>query len=69
MKTNMGSLDRMVRMIIAVMLGLSAFMGMITGTWAIVAYAVTAVLLITSLVGTCPLYSVFGFNTCSLKKE
>jgi K+-transporting ATPase A subunit len=69
MKTNMGSLDRMVRMIIAVMLGLSAFMGMITGTWAIVVYVVTAIFLLTSLVGTCPLYSVFGINTCSLKKE
>jgi K+-transporting ATPase A subunit len=69
MKTNMGSLDRMVRMIIAVMLGLSAFMGMITGTWAIVVYAVTAVFLLTSLVGFCPLYAVFGISTCSLKKE
>jgi K+-transporting ATPase A subunit len=69
MKTNMGSLDRMVRMIIAVMLGLSAFMGMITGTWAIVAYAVTAVFLLTSLVGFCPLYAVFGISTCSRKVE
>jgi K+-transporting ATPase A subunit len=69
MKTNMGSMDRMVRMFIAVILGLSAFMGMITGVWAIVAYAVTAIFLLTSLVGTCPLYSVFGISTCSLKKE
>jgi K+-transporting ATPase A subunit len=69
MKTNMGSMDRMVRMFVAVILGLSAFTGMITGVWAIVAYAVTAVFLLTSLVGTCPLYSVFGISTCSLKKE
>jgi K+-transporting ATPase A subunit len=69
MKTNMGSMDRMVRMFIAVILGLSAFMGMITGVWAIVAYAVTAVFLLTSLVGFCPLYAVFGISTCSLKKE
>jgi K+-transporting ATPase A subunit len=69
MKTNMGSMDRMVRMFIAVILGLSAFTGMVTGVWAVVAYAVTAIFLLTSLVGTCPLYSVFGIDTCSLKKE
>jgi Protein of unknown function (DUF2892) len=69
MKTNMGSMDRMVRLFIAVILGLSAFTGMITDTWAIVAYAVTAVFLLTSLVGFCPLYAVFGISTCSLKKE
>jgi K+-transporting ATPase A subunit len=69
MKTNMGSMDRMVRMFIAVILGLSAFTGMITGVWAIVAYAVTAIFILTSLVGFCPLYAVFGISTCSLKKE
>jgi K+-transporting ATPase A subunit len=69
MKTNMGSMDRMVRMFIAVILGLSAFTGMITGVWAMVAYAVTAIFLLTSLVGTCPLYSLVGIDTCSLKKE
>jgi K+-transporting ATPase A subunit len=69
MKTNMGSMDRMVRMFTAVILGLSAFTGMITGVWAIVAYAVTAIFILTSLVGFCPLYAVFGISTCSLKKE
>jgi K+-transporting ATPase A subunit len=69
MKTNMGSMDRMVRMFIAVILGLSAFTGMITGVWAMVAYAVTAIFILTSLVGFCPLYAVFGISTCPLKKE
>jgi K+-transporting ATPase A subunit len=69
MKTNMGSMDRMVRLFIAVILGLSAFNGMITGVWAVVAYAVTAIFILTSLVGFCPLYAVFGISTCSLKKE
>jgi K+-transporting ATPase A subunit len=69
MKTNMGSMDRMVRIFVAVMLGLAAFNGMITGVWAIVAYAVTAIFILTSLVGFCPLYAVFGISTCSLKKE
>jgi K+-transporting ATPase A subunit len=69
MKTNMGSMDRMIRVFVAVILGLAAFNGMITGVWAIVAYAVTAIFILTSLVGFCPLYAVFGISTCPLKKE
>jgi hypothetical protein len=69
MKTNMGSMDCTVRVLVAVALSLSAFTGMITGVWAIVAYAVSAIFLLTSLVGTCPLYSLVGIDTCSLKKE
>jgi K+-transporting ATPase A subunit len=69
MKTNMSSMDRMVRVFVAVILGLAAFNGMITGVWAIVTYAVTAIFILTSLVGFCPLYAVFGISTCPLKKE
>lgn len=64
MSRNMGSLDRGLRLVIAVVLVVLAANGTIAGTWAIVAYVVAAVLAGTSLVGTCPAYLPFGIKTC-----
>ncbi len=68
MKTNMGSLDRAIRIIAAAAFILLAYTGVITGTLASVAYIFAAVFILTSLVGFCPLYALFGFNTCPIKK-
>lgn len=64
MPKNMGSLDKTLRVIVAVVLALLVFMGQITGTWAIVAGVVAAVFILTSLVGICPAYLPFGIKTC-----
>lgn len=65
MTNNVGSLDRSLRLVAAIVLVVLAFTGTITGTWAIVAYGVAAVLALTSLVGTCPAYRLFGINSCA----
>lgn len=64
MPKNMGSLDKTLRVIVAIVLALLVFMGQITGTWAIVAGVVAAVFILTSLVGICPAYLPFGIKTC-----
>ena len=64
MKQNMGSIDRILRIIIAAVFGLLYFNGIVTGTWGIVLLVLGGVFVLTSLVGSCPLYSIFGFNTC-----
>ena len=67
MKTNLGPIDRIVR--IAVGLALIAFaLGYIApGTsWSWVGW-IGVVPLVTGLVGMCPLYSIFGINTCKVK--
>lgn len=64
MPKNMGSLDKTLRVIVAVVLAVLVFMGQITGTWAILAGVVAAVFILTSLVGTCPAYLPLGMNTC-----
>lgn len=64
MTKNMGSLDKTLRVIVAVVLAVLIFTGQITGTWAIVAGVVAAVFVLTSLVGFCPAYLPFGINTC-----
>jgi hypothetical protein len=68
MKLNMGGADRVIRILIALVIGILYLTHAITGTWAYVLLAVAGVFLLTSLVGLCPLYSLFGMNTCKTKK-
>lgn len=62
-KTNVGGIDRIARVLIGlVLLGLAAT-GTI-GAWGWIGLVPLA----TGLLGTCPLYSVLGFNTCPMKR-
>ena len=63
MNLNMGSLDRGVRIIAAVVVAILYFTGMISGTVAIILGVLAAVFVLTSVVGTCPLYLPFGLST------
>ena len=63
MKKNMGTLDRIIRVSLVVLIAVLYFTGVISGTWAIVLGVVAAVFLLTSLVGVCPLYMPFGLST------
>ena len=64
MRKNMGSLDKTVRLIAAVVLVVLAAIGTITGLFATIAYVVAAIFVVTSLVSVCPAYLPFGINTC-----
>ncbi len=68
MKTNMGIIDRVVRIVIAlVFIGLY-FTGVISGTLAIVLLVLAGVFILTSLVGFCPLYWPLGIHTGKKRK-
>lgn len=67
MKKNMGSTDKIIRLLIAVVLVVLYFTGTLTGTLGIIALVVAAVFTLTSLVSFCPLYTVLGINTCKVK--
>ncbi|MEH6704460.1 MAG: DUF2892 domain-containing protein [Galbibacter orientalis] len=67
MKKNMGGLDRIIRIIIVLTIGVLYWQGLVEGTLAYVLIAVGAVFLITSFVGFCPLYKLVGLNTCPRK--
>lgn len=62
----MGSIDRTIRTVIAIIVAILYFTGAISGTVAIVLGVLAAVFLLTSLIGTCPLYLPVGLST---KKE
>lgn len=67
MKLNMGGADRIIRALIAVAIAVLYFTNIITGTLGIVLLVVGAVFLLTSLIGFCPLYAIFGVRTCPKK--
>ena len=63
MKKNMGAIDRIVRILIAVVVAVLYFTHVISGTLGIILLIVAGILVLTSVVGLCPLYLLFGFNT------
>jgi hypothetical protein len=66
MKKNMGSVDKMIRVVIAAVIGILYYMDYISGTLAYVLMAIAIVLLVTSLVNFCPLYRLLGTSTCKM---
>jgi drug/metabolite transporter superfamily protein YnfA len=68
MKKNMGSTDRVVRLLLAVVFAALFFTDTVTGTFGYVLLALGGVFVLTSVVSFCPLYSLVGFNTCPVKK-
>ena len=69
MKKNMGVIDRVVRSLLAVVVLALYFMGMISGTVAVVLGVFAAIFLVTGLVSFCPLYTLFGISTCAVDKS
>lgn len=63
MKKNMGTVDKAIRVIVAIVIGVLYFTGQITGTAAIILGILAVVFLLTSIVGTCPLYLPVGLST------
>lgn len=68
MKRNMGRIDKIVRFTIAVIIALLVYYEVVQGMLSYVLLAVAAVFVLTSLTGFCPLYGLFGFNSCKIKK-
>jgi hypothetical protein len=65
--TNEGTMDRALRIIVGAALLAWFFVDQGTGFWHY-AKLIGIVPLLTGLVGTCPLYSVFGVSTCPMKR-
>lgn len=63
MNKNMGTIDKLIRSALAIIVAILYFTGQITGTAAIILGLLAVVFLLTSLIGTCPLYLPFGLST------
>jgi hypothetical protein len=67
MTINMGSADRYIRPILAIVFIALYFTGTVTGIIGIILLVLAGAFLLTSVVGMCPLYTLFGINTCKVK--
>lgn len=63
MQKNMGTVDRALRTLLALLVAVLYFRGSIGGTLALVLGALAVVFLLTSFVGWCPLYSPLRLST------
>ena len=69
MKKNMGSADKIIRVILAIVFAALYFTGTVSGTIGLVLLILGIVFLATSLISFCPLYLPFGINTCAKEES
>ena len=65
----MGTADRIIRIILAAVVGFLYYNGTITGTLGIILLVLAGVFVLTSLISFCPLYKLVGLNTCPVKQK
>jgi hypothetical protein len=68
MKQNMGSADRIIRLLAVVVIGYLYFTNLISGTLASILGIVAVAFVLTSIIGWCPLYTPFKISTRKTKQ-
>ena len=69
MKKNMGSIDKIIRLIIAAVIGVLFFTNIISGTLGIILLVLAGIFVLTSLISFCPLYTLVGASTCPKEEK
>lgn len=69
MKKNVGTLDTIIRLLIAVLIGVLYLFDIISGTSAVILLIIALAMLVTGLVGWCGFYSLLGISTCKTAKK
>ncbi len=64
----MGNIDRIIRILVAIIIAVLFFTNVISGTLGIVLLVLAGVFVLTSLISFCPLYTLVGINTCPKDK-
>lgn len=64
----MGTLDKAIRVLVAILIGVLYLQNEISGTTAIILLVLAGIFILTSFISFCPLYLPFGINTKSSKK-
>lgn len=67
MKKNMGTVDKVIRILVALVLAGLYLANVVTGTLGIILLVVAVVFVLTSFISFCPLYVPFGINTGAKK--
>ena len=61
---NVGGWDRGIRVILGIVLILLGFLGVLSGTLAVIGYVIAGILVVTGITTFCPAYKLFGIKTC-----
>jgi len=69
MKKNMGGADRIIRLVVAAVLVALSYFKVVEGNVATVFYVIAGIVALTSIINFCPLYTLFGLNTCKVKLD
>lgn len=69
MKKNMGNIDRIIRIVAAIIFVALYYTGNITGALGIALIILSFVFVATSFTSFCPLYAIFGMNSCPAKQN
>ena len=64
LKKNMGTVDRVIRLLLAAAVAVLYFTGVLSGLVAIILGILAVIFVITSFIGFCPLYVPFRIKTC-----
>ena len=63
MKKNMGIIDKVIRIFVAIVIAVLYFTNQISGTTAIVLLILAGIFIVTSFISFCPLYYPLGIST------
>lgn len=67
MKSNMGNIDKVIRVLMAIAFSILYFTGIVEGVLGYVLLVLGAIFLLTSVISFCPLYAPFKISTCKKK--
>jgi hypothetical protein len=68
MKKNVGGIDKVIRILMALVVIVLYFVHAISGPLAVILLILSAILILTSLISFCPLYWPFGISTNKTKE-
>ena len=68
MKKNMGDVDRAIRIVVAGVIMILYILGVVSGLVGTILIILAGIFVLTSFAGVCPLYRLFGINTCKITK-
>jgi hypothetical protein len=68
MKPNVGNIDKIIRIVLAIVFAALYFTGTVSGVTGYILLALGGIFVLTSLISFCPIYALVGLNTCPVKK-
>ena len=65
----MGKTDKLIRLFVVIGIALLSYFEVVSGVLSYVLLGVAGILLLTSFLNFCPLYTLIGVNTCSVEEQ